>query len=365
MAGVQLLLPTIPSHDLANHDEKDSCYVTIGANVYDVTFFLSGHPGGGDLILEYGGRDVSQIMGDEWSHVHFKAAYQILNDHLIGSISNEVTVKPVIDHLSPNDSVPMSSSAKEVAAAEASNTAAPDQRKTVSNNPRGVTDMTKETDSAVDFATLKFLDLNKPLLPQLWNGGFSKEFYLSQVHRPRYHPKGASAPLSGNFLEPLSLTPWYIVPLIWLPPAIYGTIVANQRMPSAMTTAWYLIIGFLLFPLLVEYWVHRAAHHMDRFVRPRSLQNGKSIRVPMCSCWLTPKKKRQLPSRQSYRYHDAFSPPWHPPLPPHGQTSASDAAISIRLSRNRILLSRTSDNLLGLARSDRRLLRWIDRIRQL
>lgn len=254
MAGVQLLLPTIPTHDLANPDNE---------------------------ILEYGGRDVSEIMGDELSHVHSKAAYQILNNHLIGSVATEATVKSVIDHLSPNDSVAMSSEAREVAAVEAYDIAASDRRKIVSNNLHGVVnDLTKETDSSVDFATHnKFLDLNRPLLPQMWNGGFSKAFYLEQVHRPRYYSKGESAPLFGNFLEPLSLTPWYVVPLIWLPPAIYGTFVANQRMPSAMTTAQYLVIGLLLFPLLVEYWVHRAAHHMDRYVP--DLSTGKYT-VPVC-----------------------------------------------------------------------------------
>lgn len=153
-----------------------------------------------------------------------------------------------------------------MAAVEAHDITAPDQHKTVSNNLHGVPDLTKKTDSNIDFATRKFLDFNKPLLPQLWNGDFNKEFYLEQVHQPRYYTKGGSAPLFGNFLEPLSLTPWYVVPLIWLPPAIYGTIWANQRMPSAITTAQYLVLGLLLFPLLVEYWVHRAAHHMDRFV---------------------------------------------------------------------------------------------------
>lgn len=70
MAGVQLPLPTIPTHHLAKHDNESSSYGNIEANVYDVTFHLSGHSGGGDLILEHGGRDEFEIIGDGLSHVH-------------------------------------------------------------------------------------------------------------------------------------------------------------------------------------------------------------------------------------------------------------------------------------------------------
>src|SRR6266536_3122109 len=84
-------------------------------------------------------------------------------------------------------------------------------------------DLTKETDLVNDYKTHKFLDLNKPLLMQVWFGGFSKEFYLVQVHRPRHYKGGESAPLFGNFLEPLSKTPWWVVPLVWLPLVSYGT----------------------------------------------------------------------------------------------------------------------------------------------
>lgn len=46
-------LPTITVAELEKHKSSDSCYVTLGSKVFDVTSFLADHPGGDDLILEY------------------------------------------------------------------------------------------------------------------------------------------------------------------------------------------------------------------------------------------------------------------------------------------------------------------------
>ena len=178
--------------------------------MYDITSFLPDHPGGGDLILKYGGRDVSEIMTDESSHIHTDGAYEVLKDHLIGFVANEAT-----------------------------------------------------TDLNTDFKTHRFLDLNRPLLAQVWNGDFSKAFYLEQVHRPRYYAKGDSAPLFGNFLEPLSKASWWIGPLIWLPLVVYGTYLADLGLPRHVRTAEYWLGGFLSWPL-VEYGVHRFVGHVDK-----------------------------------------------------------------------------------------------------
>lgn len=129
----------------------------------------------------------------------------------------------------------------------------------------GVTDFTKETDLNSDLKTHEFLDLDKPLVAQVWNGGFTKDFYLEQVHRPRYYLRGDSAPFFGNFLEPLTRTPWYIPLMVWLPPIIHFTLVASQGLVSTFCTAGYFLIGLALWPL-IEYGVHRGVFHMDQLV---------------------------------------------------------------------------------------------------
>ncbi|KAF6217906.1 hypothetical protein HO133_006318 [Letharia lupina] len=266
MPGVRL--PTIPTHDVASRNSERSCYVTVGANVYDVTSFLSDHPGGGDLILEYGGKDVSEIMGDESSHAHSEAAYEILKESLIGFVANEATIKAVVEHDRPEDIVPMLPNKAGMEAMKANGAIGEvDQSKPIfaATGLSGVEDLTKETDLNADFKTHKFLDLNRPLLMQVWNGGFSKEFYLEQVHRPRYYVGGDSAPLFGNFLEPLSKTAWYIIPIVWLPPVAYGSFLAYQGLPSFFQTAAYWLIGLGLWTL-VEYGLHRGLFHVDKYL---------------------------------------------------------------------------------------------------
>jgi L-lactate dehydrogenase (cytochrome) len=46
--------------DVARHNSRDSCWVVIEGDVYDVTEFLDEHPGGANIILRYGGKDATE-----------------------------------------------------------------------------------------------------------------------------------------------------------------------------------------------------------------------------------------------------------------------------------------------------------------
>lgn len=259
-------LPTIPTHNVAAHNTEDSCFITLGSKVYDITNFLGDHPGGGDLIVEYGGKDVTTIMRDELSHFHSEAAYEILDQHLVGYVANEKIIEAVVEHDKPDDIVPLQPNADGMAALKANGVAGEiTQRKQVfaATGMSDASDLTKETDLDADYKTHKFLDLNKPLLMQVWNGGFSKDFYLEQVHRPRYYTGGDSAPLFGNFLEPLSKTAWWVIPIVWLPPVTTGSYIAYTGLPSFFETAAYWLLGLFLWSL-VEYGLHRGLFHVDK-----------------------------------------------------------------------------------------------------
>jgi 4-hydroxysphinganine ceramide fatty acyl 2-hydroxylase len=117
------------------------------------------------------------------------------------------------------------------------------------------------TDIVSDYKTHRFLDLGRPLLLQVWFGGFSKEFYLEQVHKPRHYKGGESAPLFGNFLEPLSKTPWWVVPTIWLPCVAYGLVQAQQGL-SVVSTGLFFGLGLCIWTF-IEYGLHRCLFHLD------------------------------------------------------------------------------------------------------
>lgn len=241
-------LPTFTRAEVEEHNSGDSCYVTIGNKVYDITDFVEDHPGGPEYVLEYAGRDIEKILKDPDSHTHSDSAYEILDESLVGFLVSE---KSMNGHA--NGTANGNGNAKM-------------PNGDVKVHPRtGMSceeDLSKETDYNMDYKKNKFLDLNRPLFPQLWFGGFTKEFYLDQVHRPRHYKGGQSAPLFGNFLEPLSKTAWYVVPMIWLPCIAYGTYIASQGFNNQLYTLGYWLFG-VFFWTIIEYVLHRFLFHLD------------------------------------------------------------------------------------------------------
>ena len=307
MPGRQL--PTIFSHDVRSRNTSKSCFITIGTKVYDITSFLDDHPGGGDLILEYGGQDVTDIMADEISHSHSEAAYEILDEHLIGFVANEKVMDAVTKSNQPDSIVPLPPDSEGLETMETMGLMGQEDGRKANGsknaNANGNTvgsahgaysskppifaatgmssadDLSRETDLVDDYKTHRFLDLNRPLLMQVWNGGFEKDFYLEQVHRPRHYKGGASAPLFGNFLEPLSKTAWWVVPTVWFPPVAYGTFLAFQHVPNTLQMMAYWCLGLFLWTL-TEYILHRGLFHVDGWANPRLelfLFNAKGLAV--------------------------------------------------------------------------------------
>lgn len=114
-----------------------------------VTRFLEDHPGGDELITQYAGKDVEQVMEDPIEHSHSDSAYSVLNEYQVGRIvPGEAITNPEFEYedgWEPTD-----------------------------------------TDERSDWEKNQFLDLDRPLIMQVWNSEFSKSFYLQQVHQPRY-----------------------------------------------------------------------------------------------------------------------------------------------------------------------------------
>ncbi|RDL39720.1 Ceramide very long chain fatty acid hydroxylase [Venustampulla echinocandica] len=257
-------LPNFSLAELASHNTTKSCYVTMGTRVFDVTDFIESHPGGEDLVLEYGGMDVTDILKDEVSHTHSQAAYEILEDSLVGFLATEKVIGAAAGSTHPDNILPLP--ATEEGAKELKQNGVVNRVPVfASTGMSSEEDLVKETDLVTDYKAHKFLDLNKPLLMQMWFGGFSKDFYLEQVHRPRHYKGGASAPLFGNFLEPLTKTAWWVVPTIWLPLVAYGTYIARAGCSSLLEEGAYWFLGLFLWTL-VEYILHRFLFHLDKYL---------------------------------------------------------------------------------------------------
>jgi 4-hydroxysphinganine ceramide fatty acyl 2-hydroxylase len=258
-------LPTLPRSDVVSHNSNKSCYVTIGTKVYDVTSFLPDHPGGGELIIDYGGKDISKILKDESSHRHSEAAYEVLDESLVGFVVTDPVIKAAVESSHPEEIVPLPPSANGKAELRQNGVGVDIRQRPVyaATGMSSAEDLSKETDSVTDYKVHKFLDLNRPLFPQIWYGGFSRDFYLEQIHRPRHYRGGDSAPLFGNFLEPLSKTAWWVVPTIWLPPVAYGTYYGFKGLSSTPEAIAYWCLGVFLWTFF-EYVLHRCLFHADK-----------------------------------------------------------------------------------------------------
>ncbi|BFZ62084.1 fatty acid alpha-hydroxylase [Saitoella coloradoensis] len=224
---------------LDNHKSDKSCWVTVGRTVYDVTNFLEDHPGGAELILEYGGQDVQKIMEDEMSHEHSDAAWSMMNEYMVGKLCDDESVA--------HDEELIPEAKKELG---------------LGNEE----EMEVPTDYEADYAKHKFIDLKKPMLAQVWKGGWSNEFYLDQVHRPRHYAGGASAPLfSWAWMEPLSLTPWWVVPIVWIPAVCTVWWLGLQGLGDVRIAAAMFVLGTAVWTL-IEYGLHRFLFHLDEMM---------------------------------------------------------------------------------------------------
>lgn len=238
--------------EVAKHNTRSSTLMTYSGKVYDITPFLDDHPGGDDILMQYAGMDVGGVMSDESQHVHSKSAYDMLDEFVVGELGGD-------ERIVSEDWV-------------ADENYHPD-----------------ETDTLADFNVNKFIDLDKPLLMQVWNAPWTKEYYLSQVHNPR-HLKESARMFGSDLLEPFTRTQWYVVPCVWWPIAAFLAVVsvaqftqpsfaAKQLLtlppsldvlptPTAFALgAWFtcFALGVVIWTIL-EYTLHRFLFHLDYYL---------------------------------------------------------------------------------------------------
>ncbi|GAA5942715.1 fatty acid alpha-hydroxylase [Sporobolomyces koalae] len=226
------------AEDVATHTSASDCWVTYQGKVYDVTAFLEDHPGSDELILQFAGKDVEEAMEDPMEHSHSDSAYQVLNEYQVGRIvSGESITDPGFEYQdgwAPTD-----------------------------------------TDEKSDWEKNQFLDLDRPLIMQVWNSQFSKSFYLQQVHQPRHLPRPARL-FGPSYLEVFTMTAWYVVPIIWVPITLYilrQSILQQLANGVDMTktlqrTGICFVAGNIIWTIL-EYVMHRFVFHVEEWLPDR------------------------------------------------------------------------------------------------
>ncbi|ORZ37056.1 hypothetical protein BCR44DRAFT_40860, partial [Catenaria anguillulae PL171] len=232
---------TFTADEVAKHTTEHDCWIIRRGRVYDISLFLHDHPGGPEYIVEFAGKDVDAVMRDRDVHEHSEGAYDILADYQIGLLEGHED--------DGNDS-----------GADV-NDPRPNNISSAYRDPESELD--KQLTDELAVAKRPLLDLSKPLLWQMLNSNFSKEYYLTQVHIPRHLPEPAYI-FANPVLELLTRTPWYLVPLTWLPVVAYLAWDSTHAMSWA-TWSWHFAIGLVIWSFF-EYTFHRFLFHVDRFL---------------------------------------------------------------------------------------------------
>ncbi|CAG9864072.1 unnamed protein product [Phyllotreta striolata] len=109
----------------------------------------------------------------------------------------------------------------------------------------------------------KYVNWNEPMFGQVTKLGTRYyEWVTSPVDR--------DLRLFGNpVLEYLTITPWYLVPAIWVPVCLYFAVVGTQKYehitkdPSPLTSALLIFTSGVVLWTLIEYTLHRFVFHIE------------------------------------------------------------------------------------------------------
>ena len=124
----------------------------------------------------------------------------------------------------------------------------------------------KEKELSSTSSSSNFLDLKQALVPQMFSKSFTKQFYLDEVHKPKFL-KGSALFFNQPYLEILTRTPWYIVPLFWGPIVLWHMATAVEQFSNSSLSiigcSLLVVLGVFAWTLL-EYVFHRFLFHMEK-----------------------------------------------------------------------------------------------------
>ncbi len=77
--------------ELPSHNLQSDCWLAINGKVYDVTKYISSHPGGAQQIIKYCGQEATEAfatMDKANPRDHSQSAYQLLENYYIGELNS-------------------------------------------------------------------------------------------------------------------------------------------------------------------------------------------------------------------------------------------------------------------------------------
>nr|XP_039248707.1 fatty acid 2-hydroxylase-like [Styela clava] len=150
-------MPQFTKEDFEKISSDKQTLVIRNKKVYDISKFVSIHPGGSDVITKRHGKDVTTIM-EKGTHKHSENAYRWLEQHYVGDLVDEKTEE--VDKQAPSSDI---------------------------------------------------VNWSKPVL---WQVGHLGEKYHDWVDSP---VDKSLRLFKSDFVEYFSSTSWYVIPIVWIP----------------------------------------------------------------------------------------------------------------------------------------------------
>lgn len=200
----------LPLIDLAEVDRlvaQGRRLVVFDQGVYDIRALLFVHPGGEQVLREHLGKDVSSAfrgLDGESDHKHSSSASKQMRGMLIGWLTEDARTSQ-----EPAES--------------------PDEFR---------------------------LDPTKPVVFQVGHLGFKYESWVWTPDLTHHQMRFFEHPM----LELLSWTPWWLIPLVWLPIAFAAIQYACMQHTALSAACQFSSLGVLLWTFL-EYLLHRFVFH--------------------------------------------------------------------------------------------------------
>ncbi|KAM5353376.1 hypothetical protein ACJ41O_000026 [Fusarium nematophilum] len=99
--------PAFTAKEVAAHNTRDDCWMTIQGEVYDITKYVDDHPGGADILIEVAGKDATVDFDNAG---HSEDAFEIMADYRVGTYSGAPTKAPPKRVLLQNKPAPIKAS---------------------------------------------------------------------------------------------------------------------------------------------------------------------------------------------------------------------------------------------------------------
>jgi cytochrome b involved in lipid metabolism len=142
-------ISTLSLAEIAKHNSANDCWLLINNNVYDVSSFISAHPGGAGTIIPNCGKESTQAFDTKGSNKpHSASANAMLKDYYIGALNQ------VFNSASKNSS-PASSGASQGSGPVVAPTNNP------SNNPAPTNSATNTVTNTAVGLTLNLAEISK------------------------------------------------------------------------------------------------------------------------------------------------------------------------------------------------------------